>query len=218
MVNVDLVRTIEWAYGLRNATEDQVVGLPAWAKDLHFDLEAKVSADDAPAFKSATEDEKNAMLRVVLEERFQLKAHEEQRELPIYQLVVAKGGPKLKEADAANAYEKGINFGGKPAGAGGMSTRIDGNTFVAQFQACGIDRIVPLLTQLAERTVVDKTGLTGKYDITFEVTPNWVKDDAAATAPRLLSALPEQLGLRLDPAKGPVTSVIVDHVEEPSAN
>jgi len=218
MVNVDLIRTLEWAYGLNNATEEQVVGLPQWAKDFHFDLDAKVSPDDAPAFKALSDDDKNAMLRGILQDRFNLKAHKEMRELGLYNLVVAKGGPKLKIADPANTYEAGIKFGEKAAGAGAMSTRLDGKTFIAEFQACGLDRIVPLLTQLAEKNVVDKTGLTGKYDIKLEVTPEWVKDDGNATAPRLLTALPEQLGLKLEPGKGPVESLVVDHIDPPSDN
>ncbi len=218
MENVDLIRTVEWAYGLRNATDDQISGLPEWAKDLHFDLDAKVSAEDAAAFKAQSDDEKDAMLRGILEERFQLKAHKETRELPVYDLVVAKGGPKLKAADPANTYANGVKFGGKAAGPGAMSTRNDGNTFIAEYQAGTVDGLVSMLTQLAEKTVIDKTGLTGKYDIKFEVTPYWVKDDANATAPRLLTALPEQLGLRLEPAKGPVECLVVDHVEQPSAN
>jgi uncharacterized protein (TIGR03435 family) len=218
MVNVDLIRTLEWAYDLNNATEEQVVGLPQWAKDFHFDLDAKVSPDDAAAFKALSDDDKNAMLRVVLEDRFKLKAHKEMRELAIYDLVVAKGGPKLTPADPANTYEQGVKLGDKPVGAGGMTTRIDGTTFIAEFQACGLDRVVPLLTQLAQKNVIDKTGLTGKYDIKLETTPEWVKDDTAVTAPRLLTALPEQLGLKLEPGKGPVESLIVDHVDQPTDN
>jgi uncharacterized protein (TIGR03435 family) len=203
---------------MSNATDDQLIGLPNWTQELHFDLDAKVAAEDVAAFKAASDEEKDAMLQGILEDRFKLKAHKETRELPVYDLVVARGGPKLKVADPANTYENGVKFGGKVAGPGGMSTRMDGRVFRAEFQACGIDRILPLLTMLSERTVIDKTGLTGKYDLKLAVTPKWVKDDTDAAVPRLLTAVPEQLGLKLEPAKGPVTVLVVDHVEKPSAN
>jgi len=218
MANIDLTTILEWAYGLRNANDDQIFGLPGWAKAGHFDVEAKVSPDDAAAYKALSQDEKDAMLRAILEDRFKLKAHTEIRQLPVYNLVVAKGGPKLKLADPANDYAKGLTMNDKAMGAGAFFIRRDGTASHAEFQACGIERLVPILTQQAEKTVIDKTGLTGKYDITLEWTPYWVKDDTAITVPRLLTALPEQLGLKLEPAKGPVSVLIVEHVELPTAN
>jgi uncharacterized protein (TIGR03435 family) len=218
MVNIGLVQLIEFAYGLNNATDEQVSGLPGWAKDAHFDLEAKVGEDDLAAYKELKDDQKSAMLAGVLEDRFKMKAHRESRELPIYNLVVAKGGPKLKAADPADTYEKGMKFGDKLAGPGAMSMQMDGNATHAEFQGCTLDRLVPTLTNAMGRKVVDRTGLTGKYDFSFVYTPEEAKDDANAKAPHLLTALQEQLGLKLEPAKGPVDSVVVDHVEQPTEN
>jgi len=218
MVNIGLVQLIEFAYGLNNATDEQVSGLPGWAKDAHFDLEAKVGEDDLAAFKELKDDQKSAMLAAVLEDRFKMKAHRESRELPIYNLVVAKGGPKLKTADPTNTYEKGMKFGEKVAGQGSMSMQMDENAMHAEFQGCSLDRLVPTLTNSMGRKVVDRTGLTGKYDFSLVYASEDAKDDASAKAPRLLTALQEQLGLKLEPAKGPVDSVVVDHVEAPSEN
>jgi len=217
MVNVSFVSIMEDAYGLDNANDDQVIGLPQWTKDAHFDLQAKVAPEDAAAFNALTDEEKDAMLRAALEDRFKLKAHHEVKQLPIYALVVAKGGSKLKVADPADTYPNGIKMKDHESGAGMMETRMMGKLSSAAFQGCMIDRLVPVLTGAAGRTVVDKTGLTGKYDFKIEWTPDWVKDDSG-TAPRLFTALQEQLGLKLEPDKGPVDSVVVDHVEKPSAN
>ncbi len=218
MVNIGLVQLIEFAYGLTNATDEQVAGLPGWAKDAHFDLEAKVGEEDLAAFKDLKDDQKSAMLAAVLEERFKMKAHRESRELPIYNLVVAKDGPRLKAADPANTYEKGMKFGDKVAGPGSMSMEMDGNAMHAEFQGCSLDRLVPTLTNSMGRKVVDRTGLTGKYDFSLVYASDDAKDDAISKAPSLLTALQEQLGLKLEAAKGPVDSVVVDHVEEPTAN
>lgn len=174
MVNLGLVQMIQTAFNLDNATEEQVAGLPSWAKDAHYDLQVKVGEEDLAAYKLMKNPEKNAMLRAVLEDRFKLKAHRETHEMPIYALVVAKGGSKLKAADPADTYEKGLKFGDKKAGPGGMSSNIDGDTFRMQFQACALDGLIANLTSQARRKVIDKTGLTGKYDFTLAFTPEWV--------------------------------------------
>jgi uncharacterized protein (TIGR03435 family) len=218
MVNVGLIQIIEFAYGLNNATDEQVAGLSGWAKDAHFDLEAKVGEDDLPAYKELKDGKKNTMLVAVLQDRFKMKAHLESRELPIYELVVAKGGPKLKAADPVDTYQKGMKFGDKVAGPGAISMQMDGNAWHVEFQGCSLDRLVPNLTNVMGRKVIDRTGLTGKYDFSLVYASDDAKDDANANAPRLLTALQEQLGLRLNPAKGPVDSVVVDHVEQPTDN
>jgi uncharacterized protein (TIGR03435 family) len=220
-VNMPFWGILDDAYRLEDVSADhnRVIGLPGWAKDTRYDLQAKVAPEDGVAFKVMTDDEKAAMLRAVLEDRFGLKAHREARQMPVYALLVAKGGPKLKVADPADTYPNGIQTKDYRSGAGIYSMRMGGKTAEATFQGCGIDRLVPTLTGESGRTVVDKTGLTGKYDFKFEWTQSWVKDDdPEATAPRLFTALQEQLGLKLVPDQGPVDSVVVDHVEKPTEN
>jgi len=92
MENVTLRMLVTAAYGLRSPTDDQVTGIPKWAQDEHFDVEAKVAPEDMEAFKKLKYDQKAPMLLAALEDRFKLKAHKETKELPTYSLVVAKGG------------------------------------------------------------------------------------------------------------------------------
>lgn len=92
--NIPLQDFIREAYGLN--TNDQLTGIPAWANSARFDIEAKVSSADVPAFRKLTLDQIRSMGRSILTKRFQLKSHEETKGLPVYALAVGKDGPKLK--------------------------------------------------------------------------------------------------------------------------
>ena len=190
------------------------------AKSEHYDIQAKVEEADIPAYKALTNQQRGLMLQGLLADRFKMVAHTEVRELPIYALVVAKSGLKLKEADPANTYPSGIHGpDGKSTGAGMMRM---GPTFI-EGQAVPIGQLLGLLTQNTGRTVIDKTGLTGKYDISLKWTPEEPAMFNGAPAPDssyppLFTALQEQLGLKLESQKGPVPGVVIDHIERPAEN
>jgi uncharacterized protein (TIGR03435 family) len=137
------------------------------------------------------------------------------RELPIYSLVVAKGGPKLKLAEEGNTYANGLKFNGKAAGAGAMSINVSGTISHAEFQATNLENLVNNLTLQVNRQVQDHTGLNGVYDFKLDWSPDDAKDPAV---PGIFTALEEQLGLKLVPSKGPVECVVVDNVEQPTEN
>jgi uncharacterized protein (TIGR03435 family) len=141
-----------------------------------------------------------AMLQVALADRFKLRVHNEARDGPIYELVIAKGGFKLKEAPASK-HSRGYSWGRDHV----------------EVRTGPIGSLVFVLSDLLSRNVVDKTGLSGNYDIDL----NWTPDDQQGTpdaGPTLFTALEEQLGLKLVPAKGPVDTFVVDHVERPTEN
>jgi len=215
MVNVTLRMLVESAFNLRGPSVDRISGLPKWSEDMHFDVEAKVSEDELEAFKKLKYDQRGALLLAALEDRFKLKAHTEMRELRIYSLVVAKSGPKFKPAEEGNTYANGLKFNGKAAGPGSMSINVSGTSNHAEFQATSLENLVSNLTMQVSRQVQDNTGLTGKYDFKLD----WSSEDAKDPAlPGIFTALEDQLGLKLVPAKGPVECVVVDHVEEPTEN
>lgn len=138
------------------------------------------------------------MRQALLADRFKLQIRRETKEMPVYALVVAKGGLKLKES---RVIVKMWSAGG------GRITIKAGRT----------DDLVIGLTSDVDRAVVNKTGLTGKYDIDLK----WTTDDRQGTpdaGPSIFTALEEQLGLKLMPTKGPVDVLVVDHVERPSEN
>ncbi len=215
--NTTLPLLIQSAYGLR--MDGLISGLPSWAQSTHFDIEAKTDDATASALEKLPHqqrfDRQEKMLRAVLEDRFHLKAHVETKDLPIYALVVTKGGFKLKPADPNDTYESAIKgFNGKPS-AGMIMT----NHGVMTTYATPIVALSANLTYQVHRIVVDQTGLTGKYDITLKWSPDdGTTDPSDSSSPSIFTALQEQLGLKLEPQKAPVETIVIDHVELPSEN
>jgi uncharacterized protein (TIGR03435 family) len=207
-----LAMLIRRAYGLYNATDEQIVGLTGWAKTERFDIEAKVAEEDLPLMKDIKREQSEAMMRSILTDRFHLAAHFETREMPVYELVVAKKGLKLKASDTTVAGDVGKMVHGCKEGCMGSSDRhLDA-------KGIGTDDIAAFLTSRVEKTVVDKTGLTGKYDCSLDWTPDNQHSDDPGAPPEILTAIQEQWGLKLEPSKGQVKVLVVDHVEQPSAN
>lgn len=201
--NVEPAQLILEAYGMK--CSDQLLGLPAWAYEEKFDIEAKLDEDALPAYQKLSEREQREqaalMLRPMLEDRFKLRVHHENRVLPVYALVVAKGGFKLKQSQAPDSSYGMVEDRGR--------IYIRGGPIGARF--------IVGLSDATGRIVIDKTGLTGNYDIDLKWTPD---EDLAtgASGPTLFAALEEQLGLKLVPSKGPVDTIVIDHIERPSEN
>ena len=187
------------AYAVR--PNDSIPGLPGWANSEQFDVEAKMDDATLASLKKLPPEQygeqRQRMLQAILVERFGLKTPQETREQPIYALVIAKGGPKLIAGEKA---------GGTSWGGGRIETH-----------GAPIERLAFTLSDVLGRVVVDKTGLTGKYDVELK----WTPDEQQVTAdagPTLFTAIQEQLGLKLEPAKGPVDTFVVDQVEKPTEN
>ncbi len=216
--NVSLKNLLAYAYDLQS--EDLISGLQGWAGSARFDIEAKVDAEDVAELKKMSRDDaanaRRMMMRAMLADRFRLKAHAETREEQIYVLVVAKGGSKLKGADPTDSYANGLKGrDGGPSGGGSMS--VDNGHMVAQ--GISIETLAGNLSYRLHRMVVDKTGLTGKYDFTLDFPKDDVSNDPQeAAGPSLFMVLQETLGLKLESTKGPVAGLVVDHVEQPSEN
>lgn len=188
-------RLMDMIYTAYHVRPDQVVGLPGWAASEYYDLEAT-------AGHAITVEQMRAMLQTLLAQRFQLQVHREMREIPMYSLALGKNGPKFKES-AVDETPKGSTMGDGV----GMHMVVAKGT-MAQLAS-------RLSSNGAGRPVMDKTGLTSIYSFKLD----WVNDIAAAgELPSLAVALEEQLGLKLEAAKGPVEFIVVDHVERPSAN
>jgi uncharacterized protein (TIGR03435 family) len=193
---------IETAYGIMEPS--RILGVPDWVKNSGFyDIDAKVAGEDVAAYGKLAPKDKNRMLQSLLAERFHLKAHIEQREIPIYQLVLAKGGPKLKEATADEAEKAHI----MPRGRGKLECISEPLTSLPW-----------ILSPEVGRPVVDKTGLTGKYDFTLDYVPAAKAATDDSGGPSIFTALQEQLGLKLEPVKAPMDVLVIDSVERPAAN
>jgi uncharacterized protein (TIGR03435 family) len=167
----------------------RVLGGPAWSEGETYDITAKAAG-------SPTNAELKVMMQQLLASRFHLTVHSESKEASVYHLVVAKSGPKLKPAD------KGLGIG---FGKGLLNGR-----------GADMATLASVLTGRLGRTVIDQTGIEGFYEFTLA----WAPDEAASgdTTTSIFAALQEQLGLKLEAAKGPVEMFVIDRVERPSEN
>lgn len=193
------------AYEVRS-TFDYPPGLPAWADKDKFDVEAKMDNDTVAEVQKLSPRERTQavreMLKSLLADRFHLQVHHEIKVLAVYELIVAKGGFKLKPLPP-DQKSGGESFG--------LSMFKMHNQSIADFAH------VLSQSRLTGRDVLDKTGITGNYDIDLKWTPDSQQGTADA-GPTLFTALKEQLGLKLVPAKGPVDTLVIDHAERPSEN
>jgi uncharacterized protein (TIGR03435 family) len=210
--NVSLKMLVLGAYQLK---DNQLEGLPKWADSDRFDIKAKVVDPDPAVMKALTGDQNEMMLRPVLAERFGLTFHREKKTLPVYEMVIAKDGPKFKEMPAEEQTSGRLTNGVR---AGGMSIHNSEMTAVG----VPLSSLVAMLSRQLQRIVIDKTGLAGKYDLQLKWTPDDAKptpdSGADAAPPDIFTALQEQLGLKLQPGKAEVEMFIVDHAEMPSVD
>jgi len=189
---------LRFAYGVQHS---QIVGAPEWVKTERWDVTGVPDAEgkpDLPQFQS--------MMRKLLAERFGLKLHREQREMPAFALTVAKGGPKLEKS------------AGDPNGGPGSDGSVSNGVETHRYTNASMPELALMLMIYGDRPIVDRTGLQGRYDIQLR----WARDEAAATGtdapPGLFTAMQEQLGLKLEAVKAPADVLVVDKVERPSAN
>jgi uncharacterized protein (TIGR03435 family) len=227
ITNVPLWMIVREAFGLE---DDHMFGGPAWSKTSNFDIEAKVSPEDAAKFKALKMEQRQQMMIAVLEERFGLKYHHETRDLPMYELVVAKGGVKMHESipDA-----KGPDSGGPgPAPSPGRHILMMHRGHIESV-GTGMPGLARALSGQLGRTVIDKTGLTGNFDYKLDWTPEGAALPMAmggnpaavgnATSqdtdgPSIFTAVEEQLGLKIESTKGAVDVIVIDQLEQPTAN
>lgn len=218
--NITPIWVLDWAFGRTAQDENYFSGLPGWVSSDRFDIIAKVAGPDVPVWKHMSNAEKQQMIRGVFADRFKLQTHTEAREQLIYALVVAKNGAKLQPARR------------KVVLAGGDGTAIENAWFGRS--ASGIVAGNMTLDDFAEhltalqlgRPVQNHTGIAGLYDFKLDFAPmtSGAEPSAASPAtapdpaPDIFTAIQEQLGLKLEPGKGPVAFLVIDHIERPSEN
>lgn len=203
-----------------SSVKGMIVGGPAWIATQAFDVQVKVDPPTVARWsklsEEAEDEERRSVLRELLVDRFQLKLHREQREMPAFALTVVKSGSKLQppveETNLpADVPKSRINFYGRGYMQGHFATL--GN----------LSRSLAGEPEIAGRPVIDKTGLTGQYDFTL----HWASFDPGSAAaptdpgeqwPALFTALEEQLGLKPQPEKDQIEVIVVDSVEKPSEN
>jgi uncharacterized protein (TIGR03435 family) len=178
------------AYGLENY---KIIGGPGWADSAGFDIEAKADADAG----EVSHEQVLKMIQALLVDRFQLVVHRETRQSPVYNLVTGKGGATVRPADSSAEVDRSLRMGHLVAHRMGMTA------------------LAHLFAFELKRPVIDATGLRGDFAFTMEWSRGPGESDAG---PSLFTAVQEQLGLRLESARGPVEVLVIDHVEKPSEN
>ena len=225
------------SYGLQ---EQQLVGAPPWISSERFDIVAKADGDLGPPVSRDGPSKLQLMIRALLEDRFKLKVHREPREVPIYTLVRARPDGRLGsglvvstvdcEALAAARRNAPPPDVPKPGERPQCGARVGFGELTAGGQP--LLELVSLLSATVGRSVVDRTGLTGRYDITLRWTPDRVLQRSAGTAPSepirvngveidpngpsIFTAIQEQLGLKLESERGTVEALVIDHIERPT--
>lgn len=221
--NATVRRLIRVAYNIKDF---QISGGPGWAASDLFDISAKTENPAQP-------DQLMAMLQSLLADRFRLVLRRDTKEMPVYALVVDKSGPKFKDAHESDPNIPELS-GRTDLPAAGPRLRVSiirrGRLTI---QGADMPGLATQLSNIVGRTVVDKTGLTGVYDLKLE----WVPDENQVAAfqaigvpegfgapppdwqgPSLFTALEEQLGLKLDSQKGPVEMFAIERIERPTEN
>ena len=213
ITGVTMANVVENAYGL---TEFQLLGGPSWVQSQRFDVEARSDSATNDILAKLTPCQqrlaKEHMLQLVLADRAHLAIHHGSKDVAGYNLVIAKSGPKLHEstpdADADLPHR------------GGMTMRSNKLGYQLTANSFRIDSLAGWLANETHSPVANNTGLSAKYDLALQ----WSEDLAAAPAagdtpyPQIFTALQEQLGLKLEPTKAPIDTVIIDHIDPPSPN
>jgi uncharacterized protein (TIGR03435 family) len=213
-----------------NLSPPKVVGGPDWIDADRYDIIAKAPAD------AGLDQMYGPIMRALLEDRFRLKVHKEIRELPVYALTVAKGASRLKASKAGNCVPIDLkNVSGSPPATNycGITTKAGARNTVDGYGITLAQLADRLFREMRDRPVIDKTGLTGLFDIHLEYVPDPVipgpsrlsgADNSVApvpasdAGPSIFVALQTELGLKLSPDKGPVEVLVIDHIERPSGN
>lgn len=217
---VTIVGMIANAYGLSRTVKDQIEGGPTWMGAKSFDINAKVDAETAARWsrmsQAQADEERRAMVRSLLTDRFHFRSHHEIRDLPVLVLRVAKSGSKLQHPHPQHDLPAGvpasrINFPG--------NGRMEGHAALMS----NLVRSLASEPEIAGRTLLDRTGLTGGYDFTLRWTPDSLtsatdSSDSDTQWPSLFTALKEQLGLNLGQEKQSIDIIVVDSVEMPDEN
>lgn len=200
--------------------ETQIVGEPDWAKSEKYDIDAKVDPSLAEQTRNLgdTQDRLRAqqMLQQMLADYFKVSLHQEVQDQPVYELVVGEGGSKLQPAPASKKAMMRMGMGEVTS------------------EGTPLDLLVAQLSQRLGRTVIDKTGLKGNYVFSLQWTPDADEqariraaapglpepgvDKPSASGPPLMTAVEEQLGLKLQPTTERVPILVIDHAEQPGQN
>jgi uncharacterized protein (TIGR03435 family) len=202
--NATLLQIVQSAYNLGSA--DLISGLSGPLASARFDIQAKIAARDGATPRKFTDDELQAMIIPLLADRFHLKVRLVPRRMTVYEIVVAKGGPKVKLTLPET-------------GAGSMNFGFFGNDNTLTTKKSSMSDLADALSESTLHTiVVDRTSLKGEGDFSLKWTSDEALEQGSPNAISIFTAIQDQLGLKLQPARLPVDTLVIDHAEMPTGN
>jgi uncharacterized protein (TIGR03435 family) len=202
--NISVGDLVTYAYGLH---AKQIVDGPSSILNVHFDIDGLPDIEGRPNLRQS-----RLMYQKLLQSRFKLTLHYENRELPVYAVVIAKGGPRLQETERKPSDSTNFSYTNKIV----LTVR---NASMADF-------VKGMQETFMDRPVVDQTGLKERYDFDLKWTPDESPSGVQSPSsggdpnapPGLFTAIQEQLGLKLVSTKAQVQATVIDHIEKPTAN
>ena len=202
--------------------QERILGMPRALSQERYNFDARIAASDAEAWRDPVQRSQmlHIMMQMLLAERCRLVVHREMRDKPIYALVIAKNGPKLQVAKAGELKAAQTKHPDAVIVPGGSGIFVRGaDTGHIDIYSATTGTLALLLSGPAGRPVVDKTGLTGIYDMHLDMGQTGLAAEGS-TEPgaSVFSSVQEQLGLKLEPQKEKVEYLIIDHIERPSPN
>ncbi|HLW76109.1 MAG TPA: TIGR03435 family protein [Bryobacteraceae bacterium] len=198
---------VTWAYQIQNY---QLDGGPSWVESERWNIRAVAPGKPDPSIpteyekmseaqRKDTMETLRARVRTLLADRFQLVLRQESREQTIYALTIARNGPKMKESE--DQSKSGFMMGGRRG--------------TIESRGSGLDLLVQYLGIQLGRPVTDRTGLRKHYDFKLTWTPDSPNNPTPPDGPTVFTAIQEQLGLKLESAKAPVDTLVIEHAEKP---
>ncbi|HKV54075.1 MAG TPA: M56 family metallopeptidase [Candidatus Binataceae bacterium] len=214
VTNTTTRNVIKFAYGMRDF---QITGIPTWADTDRFDIDATAGQELIEQWRNLPREQQieelRPMVQSLLAARFGMTATHVVRELPVYALVVANSGPKLTASGTSMAQPQ-FHVSGGPDGQAVVTAKNE-----------PVSALVTMLSQQLDHAGADQSGLKGTYDFDLHWSPNQssapspaIQEAVSGDAPSIFTALQEQLGLRLQSTKGPVDTIVIDHIEKPTPN
>ena len=193
-----VMEMLSLGYGVQKR---QIMNAPEWAATDHWDVNGVPDTPGEPDQR-----QRNSLVRRLLAERFGLKVHTEQREMPVYALILAKGGAKLTQSTHDPHDVPDLS---------GSGNRVQQSM---RFTNLSMTELATGLQDWTDRPVVNRTGLSGRYDFKLRWTSDETRTAAPDAPPGLFTAIQEQIGLKLEPVKAMADVLVIDKVEQPGAN
>lgn len=199
---------------------DRIIGMPAWMTSEHYNIDARVSEADAPVWGNTAERTVmlRGMLQTLLKERCKLVVHRETRERPVFAIVIGRSGPKLKAAETSSLDALHAKYPDAMAVPNGGGIMRPGENGTRMLYGATIGTLSLVLSSPAGRPVIDKTGLTGRYDIEVPRMQSISADNAGTDGLPTIFDMLDRLGLKMETQKTPLEMLVVDHVERPTEN